>query len=78
MKKRKVGKSNLEISALGLGCMGMCWSYRPIPDSKEMISLLHAAVERGVTYFDTAEVYGPYTNEELVAKRYSLSAGRQS
>jgi len=68
MQKRKLGKSNLEGSALGLGCMGMSWSYTPIPDKKQMISLLHAAVERGVTFFDTAEVYGPYTNEELVGE----------
>jgi aryl-alcohol dehydrogenase-like predicted oxidoreductase len=68
MQKRKLGKSNLEVSALGLGCMGMSFSYRPIPDRKEMLSLLHAAVERGVTFFDTAEVYGPYTNEELVGE----------
>jgi aryl-alcohol dehydrogenase-like predicted oxidoreductase len=68
MQKRKLEKSNLEVSALGLGCMGMSFSYRPIPDRKEMLSLLHAAVERGVTFFDTAEVYGPYTNEELVGE----------
>ena len=68
MKKRTLGKSNLEVSALGLGCMGMSWSYHPLPDRKEMISLLHAAVDRGVTFFDTAEVYGPYTNEELVGE----------
>jgi aryl-alcohol dehydrogenase-like predicted oxidoreductase len=68
MEKRKLGKSNLEVSALGLGCMGMSFSYRPLPDRKDMISLLHAAVERGVTFFDTAEVYGPYTNEELVGE----------
>ena len=58
MQKHKLGKSNLEVSALGLGCMGMSWSYSPIPDRKDMISLLHAAVERGVTFFDTAEVAG--------------------
>jgi aryl-alcohol dehydrogenase-like predicted oxidoreductase len=68
MQKRKLGKSNLEVSALGLGCMGMSFSYTPLPDRKEMISLLHAAVERGVTFFDTAEVYGPFTNEELVGE----------
>ena len=68
MKRRTLGKSNLEVSALGLGCMGMSWSYSPFPDRKEMISLLHAAVDRGVTFFDTAEVYGPYTNEELVGE----------
>jgi aryl-alcohol dehydrogenase-like predicted oxidoreductase len=68
MQKRKLGKSNLEVSALGLGCMGMSWSYAPFPDRKEMISLLRAAAERGVTFFDTAELYGPYTNEELLGE----------
>jgi aryl-alcohol dehydrogenase-like predicted oxidoreductase len=68
MKKRTLGKSNLEVSALGLGCMGMSFSYGPPKDKKEMTSLLRAAVERGVTFFDTAEVYGPYTNEELVGE----------
>jgi len=68
MQKRKLGKSNLEVSALGLGCMGMSFSYGPPKDKKEMISLLHAAVERGITFFDTAEVYGPYVNEELVGE----------
>jgi aryl-alcohol dehydrogenase-like predicted oxidoreductase len=68
MKKRKLGKSNLEVSAVGLGCMGMSWSYGPAKDRQEMISLLRAAVERGVTFFDTAEVYGPLTNEELVGE----------
>src|ERR1700720_2207811 len=69
MKKRKLGKSNpLEVSAIGLGCMGMSFGYGPAQDKKEMISLLRAAVERGVTFFDTAEVYGPYTNEELVGE----------
>ncbi len=68
MKKRKLGKSNLEVSALGLGCMGMSWSYGPAKDKEQMISLLRAAVERGVTFFDTAEVYGPLTNEELVGE----------
>jgi aryl-alcohol dehydrogenase-like predicted oxidoreductase len=68
MQKRKLGKSNLEVSALGLGCMGMSFGYTPLPDRKEMISLIHAAVERGITFFDTAEVYGPYTNEELVGE----------
>ena len=71
MQKRKLGKSNLEVSALGLGCMGMSFSYGPPKDKKEMTSLLHAAVERGVTFFDTAEVYGPYTNEELVGEALS-------
>src|SRR5881227_3377526 len=68
MKKRKLGKSNLEVSAVGLGCMGMSWSYGPAKNRQEMISLLHAAVERGVTFFDTAEVYGPLANEELVGE----------
>ena len=68
MKKRQLGKSNLEVSAIGLGCMGMSWSYGPAKDKQEMISLLRAAVERGVTLFDTAEVYGPLTNEELVGE----------
>jgi aryl-alcohol dehydrogenase-like predicted oxidoreductase len=68
MQKRKLGKSNLEVSAIGLGCMGMCFSYGPPKDKKEMTALLGAAVERGVTFFDTAEVYGPFTNEELVGE----------
>src|SRR6266702_6385080 len=68
MQKRKLGKSNLEVSALGLGCMGMSFSYGPPPDKQEMITLIRAAVERGVTFFDTAEVYGPFTNEELVGE----------
>src|SRR5437870_4032607 len=68
MQKRKLGKSNLEVSALGLGCMGMSFSYGPPKDKKEMIDLLHAAVDRGITFFDTAEVYGPFTNEELVGE----------
>ena len=68
MQKRKLGKSNLDVSAIGLGCMGMSWSYGPAKDKKEMIALLHAAVERGVTFFDTAEVYGPLVNEELVGE----------
>jgi aryl-alcohol dehydrogenase-like predicted oxidoreductase len=68
MKKRKLGKSNLEVSAIGLGCMGMSFAYGPPPDKREMISLLRSAVERGVTFFDTAEVYGPFTNEELVGE----------
>jgi aryl-alcohol dehydrogenase-like predicted oxidoreductase len=66
MQKRKLGKSNLEVSAIGLGCMGMSFSYGPPKDKQEMTTLLHAAVERGVTFFDTAEVYGPFINEELV------------
>ena len=68
MQKRKLGKSNLEVSALGLGCMGMSFSYGPPKDTQEMTSLLRAAVERGITFFDTAEVYGPFINEELVGE----------
>lgn len=68
MQKRKLGKSGLEVSAIGLGCMGMSWSYGPPKDKEEMIALLRAAVERGVTLFDTAEVYGPLVNEELVGE----------
>src|SRR5246500_2356657 len=68
MQKRKLGKSGLEGSALGLGCMGMSFSYGPPKDKQEMSALLRAAVERGVTFFDTAEVYGPFINEELVGE----------
>ena len=68
MKKRRLGKTGLEVSALGLGCMGMSYAYGRIPDKKEMVSLLHTAVERGVTFFDTAEMYGPFTNEELLGE----------
>jgi aryl-alcohol dehydrogenase-like predicted oxidoreductase len=68
MRKRKLGNSNLEVSALGLGCMGMSSGYGPASDKKEMISLIRTAVERGVTFFDTAEAYGPFTNEELVGE----------
>ena len=68
MKTRKLGKSGLEVSTLGLGCMGMSFSYGPPKDKQEMTSLLHAAVERGITFFDTAEVYGPFTNEDLVGE----------
>src|SRR5437867_5437009 len=68
MKKRKLGKSGLEVSALGLGCMGMSFSYGPPKNKQEMTSLLHAAVDRGITFFDTAEVYGPFINEELVGE----------
>src|SRR5450432_2132446 len=77
MKKRNLGKSNpLEVSALGLGCMGMSFSYGVVHDEQEMISLLHAAVERGITFFDTAEVYGPFTNEELVGEALAPFRGR--
>jgi aryl-alcohol dehydrogenase-like predicted oxidoreductase len=68
IQKRKLGSSGLEVSALGLGCMGMSWSYGEPRNKQEMIALLHSAVERGVTFFDTAEVYGPFTNEELVGE----------
>ena len=68
MDKRRLGKSDLEVSSLGLGCMGMSFSYPPFPDRQEMISLIRAAFERGITFFDTAEVYGPFTNEELVGE----------
>jgi aryl-alcohol dehydrogenase-like predicted oxidoreductase len=68
MQKRKLGKSNLEVSALGLGCMGMTFSYKPFPEREQSLALLRAAVERGVTFFDTAEVYGPFNNEELVGE----------
>src|SRR6202044_549966 len=68
MQKRKLGKTGLEVSALGFGCMGMSFSYGPPKDKKEMTDLLRAAVERGITFFDTAEVYGPFTNEELVGE----------
>jgi aryl-alcohol dehydrogenase-like predicted oxidoreductase len=68
MQKRKLGNSNLEVSAIGLGCMGMSQSYGPAPDKQELIALIRAAVERGVTFFDTAQVYGPFTNEELVGE----------
>src|SRR5437773_5051810 len=71
MQKRKLGNSNLEVSPVGLGCMGMSFSYGPPADKHEMISLLRAAVERGVTFFDTAQVYGPFTNEELVGEALS-------
>ena len=68
MKKRMLGKSNLEVSAMGLGCMGMSFAYGPAKDKREMISLIRRAVEHGVTFFDTAEAYGPFTNEELVGE----------
>jgi aryl-alcohol dehydrogenase-like predicted oxidoreductase len=68
MQKRKLGNSNLEVSALGLGCMGLSFSYKPFPEKPEVIALLRGAVERGITFFDTAEVYGPFTNEELVGE----------
>ena len=76
MKKRKLGKTNLEVSCIGLGCMGMSWSYGPAKDKQDMISLLRAAVERGVTFFDTAEVYGPLANEELVGQALAPYRGQ--
>src|SRR2546422_3298973 len=76
MQKRKLGKSNLEISAIGLGCMGMSFGYGPPADRKEMIALIRSAVERGVTFFDTAEIYGPLTNEELLGEALVTFRGR--
>src|SRR5881296_2814927 len=76
MQKRTLGRSNLEVSAVGLGCMGMSFGYGPAADKREMTTLLRAAVERGVTFFDTAEVYGPFTNEELVGEALSPFRGR--
>jgi aryl-alcohol dehydrogenase-like predicted oxidoreductase len=76
MQKRKLGRSDLEVSAVGLGCMGMSFSYGPASDKQKMISLLRAAVERGVTFFDTAEVYGPFTNEELLGEALSPFRGQ--
>src|SRR5947199_5190302 len=76
MQKRELGKSGLEVSAIGLGCMGMSFGYGPPKDKQEMISLIRAAVERGVTFFDTAEVYGPFTNEELVGEALAPFRGQ--
>ena len=76
MQKRKLGRSDLEVSAVGLGCMGMSFGYGPAADKQEMIALLRSAVDRGVTFFDTAEVYGPFTNEELVGEALSPFRGR--
>ncbi len=76
MQKRKLGKGNLEVSALGLGCMGMTFSYKPFPEKHESIALLRSAVERGVTFFDTAEVYGPFNNEELVGEGLAPFRGK--
>jgi len=76
MQERKLGKSNLEVSAIGLGCMGMSFSYGPPKDKQEMTTLLHAAVDRGVTFFDTAEVYGPFLNEELVGEALAPFRGK--
>jgi aryl-alcohol dehydrogenase-like predicted oxidoreductase len=76
MQKRKLGRSNLEVSVLGLGCMGMSFGYGPAGDKQEMISVIRAAMERGVTFFDTAEVYGPFTNEELVGEALAPFRGK--
>src|SRR5205807_7014276 len=76
MQKRKLGKSNLEVSAIGLGCMGMSFGYGPAGDKQEMISVIRAAVEQGVTFFDTAEVYGPLLNEELVGEALAPFRGK--
>jgi len=76
MQKRKLGNGNLEVSALGLGCMGMTFSYKPFPEKQASIDLLHSAVERGVTFFDTAEVYGPFNNEELVGEGLAPFRGK--
>jgi len=76
MQKRKLGKNNLEVSAIGLGCMGMSFSYGPPKDKQEMTALLRAAFERGVTFFDTAEVYGPFTNEELIGEALAPFHGK--
>ncbi len=76
MQKRKLGNSNLEVSALGLGCMRMSHDESPIPDKQEMIAFLHTAVDRGITFFDTAEVYGPFTNEELVGEALAPFRGQ--
>src|SRR5881396_2093976 len=76
MKKRELGKSGLEVSAIGLGCMGMSFGYGPPKDKQEMISLIRKAVELGVTFFDTAEVYGPFVNEELVGEALAPFRGR--
>src|SRR5512136_1362749 len=76
MQKRKLGKSNLEVSALGFGCMGLNFSYGPAPEKSQMIRLLRSAVESGVTFFDTAEVYGPLTNEELVGEALAPFKGQ--
>src|SRR6202790_1565788 len=76
MQKRKLGKSNLEVSAVGLGCMGLSFGYGPAADKQEAIALIRAAVEDGVTFFDTAEVYGPFTNEELVGEALAPFRGK--
>src|SRR6187200_3609846 len=76
MQKRKLGNSGLEVSALGLGCMGMSFGLGPAADKKEMITLIHKAIEKGINFFDTAEVYGPFTNEELVGEALESFKGK--
>src|SRR5438034_6635885 len=76
MQKRKLGKSNLEVSALGLGCMGMSSGYGPAGEKQEMIAVIRSAVENGVTFFDTAEIYGPFKNEELVGEALAPFRGQ--
>jgi aryl-alcohol dehydrogenase-like predicted oxidoreductase len=76
MQTRTLGKSNLEVSAIGLGCMGMSFGFGPPADRQQMIALIRSAVERGVTFFDTAEVYGPFTNEDLVGEALAPFRGR--
>ena len=76
MQKRTLGKSTLAVSTLGLGCMGMSFAYGPAPDKQEMIQLIRSAVERGITFFDTAEAYGPFTNEELVGEALAPFRGQ--
>ncbi len=76
MQKRRLGKSNLEVSALGLGCMGMSSGYGPAGEKQAMIAVIHSAVESGVTFFDTAEIYGPFKNEELVGEALAPFRGR--
>ncbi|MGB6593817.1 MAG: aldo/keto reductase [Candidatus Nitrosopolaris sp.] len=76
LQKRKLGNSNLEVSAIGLGCMGMSFGYGPAADKKEMIALIRKAVERGITFFDTAQVYGPFANEELVGESLDPFCGQ--
>ena len=78
MQKRKLGNGNLDVSALGLGCMGMSYGYGPAGEKQEMISVIRAAVERGITLFDTAEIYGPFTNEELVGEALAPFEARSS
>src|SRR5436190_1420653 len=76
MQERELGKSGLKVSSMGLGCMGMSFGLGPLPDKQNMISLIRSAIERGITFFDTAEVYGPFTNEELVGEALAPFRGR--